>query len=205
MVSDSSGGVDYIEVEDENALEVVNVPAEVVKLRVRGKDFDEIAAELSLNSTERAREIFFDAMRRSYANSSPEELRFLQLKRMESLVDTLWDTVKQGDLVSEGRQTANLIKIIEEINKLMGLHRDPLVEAQVRLTEVQIEMIYQTMALMRAEMLQRALDGLRPVTDQLEATDSERVRVALESSWADWHQESMARAIEQAVVPDKEV
>lgn len=205
MVSDSSGGADYIEVEDENALEVVNVPAEVVKLRVRGKDFDEIAAELSLNSTERAREIFFDAMRRSYANSSPEELRFLQLKRMESLVDTLWDTVKQGDLVSEGRQTANLIKIIEEINKLMGLHRDPLVEAQVRLTEVQIEMIYQTMALMRAEMLQRALDGLRPVTDQLEATDSERVRVALESSWADWHQESMARAIEQAVVPDKEV
>lgn len=204
-MSDFSGGADYIEVEDENALEVVNVPAEVVRLRVRGKDFDEIATELSLVSTERAREIFFDAMRRSYANSSPEELRFLQLKRMESLVDTLWDTVKQGDLVSEGRQTANLIKIIEEINKLMGLHRDPLVEAQVRLTEVQIDMIYQTMALMRAEMLQRALDGLRPVTDQLEATDSERVRVALESSWADWHQESMARAIEQAVVPDKEV
>ena len=187
----------------EDALEVVNVPAEVVQLRVRGRDFDEIAAELGLESTERAREIFFDAMRRNYANSSPEEMRFLQLKRLESLVDVLWDTVKQGDTLSEGRQTANLIKIIEEINKLMGLHRDPLVEAQVKLTEAQVELIYQTMAMMRAEMLQRALDGLRPVTDALSATDSERVRVAVESSWADWHQESMATALEHVVIPDK--
>lgn len=194
----------FDEMEDDTGLEITDVPSEVVKLRVRGKDFPEIADALNLISAERAREIFFEYMRKSYANSSPEEMRFLQLKRMESLVDILWGTVKEGDVVSEGRQTANLIKIIEEINKLMGLHRDPLLEAQVKLTEAQIDLVYQTMALMRAEMLQRALDGLRPVTNMLPAVDSERVRVAVESGWADWHQQSMARALEQTVIPDKE-
>lgn len=194
----------FDEMEDDTGLEITDVPSEVVKLRVRGKDFPEIADALNLISAERAREIFFEYMRKAYANSSPEEMRFLQLKRMESLVDILWGTVKEGDVISEGRQTANLIKIIEEINKLMGLHRDPLLEAQVKLTEAQIDLVYQTMALMRAEMLQRALDGLRPVTNMLPAVDSERVRVAVESGWADWHQQSMARALEQTVIPDKE-
>lgn len=194
----------FDDAEDDDGLAIVDVPSEVVKLRVRGKDFPDIADRLNLVSAERAREIFFEYMRKSYANSSPEEMRFLQLKRMESLVDILWGTVKEGDLVTEGRQTANMIKIIEEINKLMGLHRDPLLEAQVKLTEAQIDLVYQTMALMRAEMLQRALDGLRPVTNTLPAVDSERVRVAVESGWADWHQQSMARALEQTVIPEKE-
>lgn len=188
--------------DDEFSMKVVDVRKEVVRLRVRGKDFGEIADELNLASAERAREIFFDHMQRSYSESTPEEMRFLQLKRLESMIDFLWDIVKVGDAVSEGKQTANVIKIIEEINKLMGLHKDPLVEAQVRLTEAQISVIYETMAAMRTEMLMRALDGLRPVTNKLDAADAERVRVAIESGWATWHQEAATYALENATTKE---
>lgn len=188
--------------DDEFSMKVVDVRKEVVRLRVRGKDFSEIADELNLASAERAREIFFEHMQRSYSESSPEEMRFLQLKRLESMIDFLWDIVKVGDAASEGKQTANVIKIIEEINKLMGLHKDPLVEAQVRLTEAQISVIYETMAAMRTEMLMRALDGLRPVTNKLDAADAERVRVAIESGWATWHQEAATYALENATTKE---
>ena len=190
--------------DDEFSMRVVDVRQEVVRLRVRGKDFSEIADELNLASAARAREIFFEHMQRSYAESSPEEMRFLQLKRLESMIDFLWDIVKVGDAASEGKQTANVIKIIEEINKLMGLHKDPLVEAQVRLTEAQISVIYETMALMRTEMLNRALDGIRSVTNKLDAIDAERVRVAIESGWATWHQEAAAYALENATTKEDE-
>ena len=188
--------------DDEFSMKVVDVRKEVVRLRVRGKDFGEIADELNLASAERAREIFFEHMQRSYSESSPEEMRFLQLKRLESMIDFLWDIVKVGDAASEGKQTANVIKIIEEINKLMGLHKDPLVEAQVRLTEAQISVIYETMALMRTEMLNRALDGIRSVTNKLDAIDAERVRVAIESGWATWHQEAATYALENATTKE---
>lgn len=190
------------EADDEFSMKVVDVRKEVVRLRVRGKDFSEISDELNLASAERAREIFFEHMQRSYSESSPEEMRFLQLKRLESMIDFLWDIVKVGDAASEGKQTANVIKIIEEINKLMGLHKDPLVEAQVRLTEAQISVIYETMAAMRTEMLMRALDGLRPVTNKLDAADAERVRVAIESGWATWHQEAATYALENATTKE---
>ncbi|UWS60245.1 hypothetical protein N2384_19935 [Bacillus paralicheniformis] len=190
------------EADDEFSMKVVDVRKEVVRLRVRGKDFSEISDELNLASAERAREIFFEHMQRSYSESSPEEMRFLQLKRLESMIDFLWDIVKVGDAASEGKQTANVIKIIEEINKLMGLHKDPLVEAQVRLTEAQISVIYETMAAMRTEMLVRALDGLRPVTNKLDAADAERVRVAIESGWATWHQEAATYALENATTKE---
>ncbi len=190
------------EADDEFSMKVVDVRKEVVRLRVRGKDFSEISDELNLASAERARDIFFEQMQRSYSESSPEEMRFLQLKRLESMIDFLWDIVKVGDAASEGKQTANVIKIIEEINKLMGLHKDPLVEAQVRLTEAQISVIYETMAAMRTEMLMRALDGLRPVTNKLDAADAERVRVAIESGWATWHQEAATYALENATTKE---
>ena len=51
--------------DDEFSMKVVDVRQEVVRLRVRGKDFSEIADELNLASAERAREIFFDHMQRS--------------------------------------------------------------------------------------------------------------------------------------------
>ena len=47
------------------------------------------------------------------------------------MIGMLYSTVEAGDQFSEGRQTANMLKVIEEINKLLGLHRDPLRDAQV--------------------------------------------------------------------------
>lgn len=182
----------------DDELEVVDTTAEIVRMRVRGKDFPEIAEELGLVSAERAREKFLEHVRAAYAASSDEEMRFLQLKRLESMVDFLWDNIKDRgeDGLTDAKQTANLLKVIEEINSLMGLHRDPLVEAQVRLTEAQTDLLYQLMAGMRMEMLQRALDGLRPVTNDLTPEVSERVRVAVESGWATWYEEAVTVALE---------
>lgn len=74
----------------------------------------------------------------------------------------------------------------------------------MRLTEAQISVIYETMALMRTEMLNRALDGIRSVTNKLDAIDAERVRVAIESGWATWHQEAAAYALENATTKEDE-
>jgi hypothetical protein len=46
------------------------------------------------------------------------------------------------------------------------------------------------------------LDGLRPVTNKLDAADAERVRVAIESGWATWHQEAATYALENATTKE---
>lgn len=177
-----------------SGLEVVDTTREIVNMRVRGKDFGQIADKLGMTAA-RAREKFLEYMHEAYADSDDVEMRFLQLKRLEKMVDFLWDQVAAGDALTEGKQTANLIKVIEEINKLMGLHRDQLADAQVKLAEAQTALVYEVMSTMRSAMLDRALEDLRPATRNLDATDAERIRSQIESSWARWHQAAMSEAV----------
>lgn len=176
------------------SLEIVDTTREIVNMRVRGKDFGQIGDKLGMTAA-RAREKFLEYMHEAYADSDEVEMRFLQLKRLEKMIDFLWDQVSEGDALSEGKQTANMIKVIEEINKLMGLHRDQLAEAQVKLTEAQTALVYEVLSGMRQTMLNRALEDLRPHTQVLEAAEAERIRSAIESNWASWHQSAVSEAV----------
>ena len=177
-----------------SSLEVVDTTREIVNMRVRGKDFSQIADKLGMTAA-RAREKFLEYMHEAYADSDEVELRFLQLKRMEKMIDFLWDQVAAGDALSEGKQTANMIKVIEEINKLMGLHRDHLKDAQVKLTEAQTAQVYEVMASMRTGLLDKVLEGVRPETRMMEASQAERLRSVLESHWAGWYERSVGEAV----------
>ena len=129
----------------------VDARQEVVRLRLRGTQPQAVADELGL-TVEEVHTFFREFLERNYTDLGEVEMRLTQLARLESMVNMLWSTVEAGDQLSEGRQTANMLKVIEEINKLLGLHRDPLRDAQVQLTKVQTELVHLVMTELRTRM-----------------------------------------------------
>lgn len=174
----------------------VDPAQEVVDRRVKGETFVDIGAALQL-PPERCAQLFHEYLHDSYGNVSDVEMRLTQLKRLESLLSYLWDMVRSGDALTEGRQTANAIKIIEQINALMGLHRDPLRDAQVELTKAQTELLYGILVHMRTAMLDRLVEGLRPLLGEgsgISIEVSEHLRSYIEAHWPRWHADAVTES-----------
>lgn len=168
----------------------------IVDLRVKGETFVDIAHQVGLPA-ERCAEIFHKYLHESYSGVSEVEMRLTQLKRLESLLSYLWDIVRSGDAMTEGRQTANAIKIIEQINVLMGVHRDPLRDAQVELTKAQTDLLYGVLTHMRMVMLEHVNNGLRQAFAAhagVSEDAGEYLREYLESKWPSWHAVSVNEA-----------
>ena len=125
-------------------MKTVDARAEVVRLRLRGATPQSVAEELGLR-LEEVQTFFREFLQNNYSDLGEIEMRLTQLARLEAMVGMLYSTVEAGDQFSEGRQTANMLKVIEEINKLLGLHRDPLRDAQVQLTKAQTELVHLVM------------------------------------------------------------
>lgn len=184
-------------------VEHVDPRTEVIRRRVRGQPYEVISADLGL-SLERVKEYFRSFLADNYSDLGEVELRLTQLARLERMVDFLWDTVQAGDLSTEGKQTANLLKVIEALNELMGLNRDPLRDAQVQLTQVQTELVHTVLAEVRAHMLSKTLQGVREViistSEGVEPQVVERVvetsRSALEAGWSDWFAQASEKSVE---------
>ena len=178
-------------------VEPVDARQEVIKLRVRGQTYERIASKLGLE-VESVKRYWREFLVTNYSDLGEVELRLTQLARLERMVDMVWDLVELGgDIVTEGKQTANLIKIIDSINELMGLHRDPLKEAQVQLTKAQTDLMHMIMSELRGVMLMQALEGVRSTTDRLGlAPDAaELLRTEIETQWSEWY----AKATEKTV------
>lgn len=174
----------------------VDPAQEVVDRRVKGETFADIGAALQL-PPERCAQLFHEYLNDSYGNISDVEMRLTQLKRLESLLSYLWDIVRSGDALTEGRQTANAIKIIEQINTLMGLHRDPLRDAQVELTKAQTELLYGVLVHMRTALLDRLVEGLRPLLTTeagVPIETSEHLRSYIEAHWPRWHADAVTES-----------
>lgn len=172
-------------------MEAVDARKEAVRLRLRGASPEAVAAQLSL-TTEEVTAFFREYLINNYSTVGEVEMRLTQLARLESMVSMLWSTVEAGDQFTEGRQTANMLKVIEEINKLMGAYRDPLRDAQVQLTKAQTEQVYMVMTELRARLLERVLGGVRQVADseQLEGEIVEQLGIKVESNYAEWFTEA---------------
>lgn len=165
----------------------VDARQEVVRLRLRGTQPQAVADELGL-TVEEVHTFFREFLQRNYTDLGEVEMRLTQLARLESMVNMLWSTVEAGDQLSEGRQTANMLKVIEEINKLLGLHRDPLRDAQVQLTKVQTELVHLVMTELRTRMLTQVMQGVRGILDAEDTSEqvTEAITVAVDSSWSEW-------------------
>lgn len=184
-------------------VEHVDPRTEVIKRRLRGKSYESISADLGL-SLDKVKDYFRAFLADNYSDLGEVELRLTQLARLEKMVDFLWDTVQAGDLSTEGKQTANLLKVIEALNDLMALHRDPLRDAQVQLTQVQTELVHTVLSELRMHLLTNALHGLREViTGSAEGVDpqvTERLvevsRTRLEASWSEWFANASDKSVQ---------
>jgi len=88
------------------------------------------------------------------------QLRQLQLRRLEHIIDALWDQVMEGDTFSQGRTTKNLIDTINQISELMDLKRDRLRDEQIRLTQAQTLLVTATIEAVRVKALADVLEAL---------------------------------------------
>lgn len=165
----------------------VDARQEVVRLRLRGTQPQAVADELGL-TVEEVHAFFREFLQRNYTDLGEVEMRLTQLARLESMVNMVWNTVEAGDQLTEGRQTANMLKVIEEINNLLGLHRDPLRDAQVQLTKAQTELVHLVMTELRARMLTQVMQGVRGIldTEDLPGPVVEAITTAVDSSWSEW-------------------
>lgn len=184
-------------------VEHVDPRTEVIKRRLRGQPYETISADLGL-TTEQVKDYFRSFLVDNYSDLGEVELRLTQLARLEKMVDFLWDTVQAGDLSSEGKQTANLLKVIEALNELMGLNRDPLRDAQVQLTQAQTELVHTVLAEVRGQMLTHTLQGVREVIVQCSRGMDQAVveqtlevsRNMLEAAWSDWFASASEKSVE---------
>lgn len=169
----------------------VNARDEAIKGRLRGIPTETLARNLGLKNEE-VEEYFRDYLEENYSRLGEVEMRLMQLARLESLINVLVDRVNNIHLDEEGKQAAVLLKVIEAINNLMGLHRDPLRQAQVDLTRAQTELVHTMMAELRGQMLERTMAGVRAVLREFDLREDqvELVRTGLESAWGGWFRDA---------------
>lgn len=97
-------------------IQAKQVANEAVKLRIAGKTFREIAEILHYNSQQAA----FDAVKRTLiatAREPADELRSLELERLDELWQVAFGKAKEGDLSAQ----QSCIRILERRARLVGL------------------------------------------------------------------------------------
>lgn len=153
----------------------------LVGLRARGLNWYQIEKETGIDPAYAAM-VVNDYLLSNYNRSSALEMRMLQLVRLESIVNALWPQVMSGDLITEGKQTKNLIDTLTTITELMELKKDRLRDEQVELTRVQKDMVHTMLAGVRDQMLSFVEDRLA----RLPRGDEEAVRIRREiaDGWA---------------------
>jgi hypothetical protein len=189
-------------VAEERVVEGVSARKTIVEMRLKGISPELVARKLELSVGE-VNETFRTYLVENYSELGEVEMRLTQMARLESIVSFIWGQVEEGDYASEGRQTKNLLDVIKELNTLLGLHRDPLRDAKVELTNAQRDLAYMIISQMRAELLAFLTQGLRDILGRNGGSAHllEQVRTELEASWGRWY----AEAYDTSVTRMKEV
>ena len=131
----------------------------MVDLAARGMTLAQIAARTGLPEAQAYQRITAK-LETGTSGMSTIQLRQLQLRRLEHIIDALWDQVMEGDTFSQGRTTKNLIDTINQISELMDLKRDRLRDEQIRLTQAQTLLIEAAIDAVRVKALRDVLEAL---------------------------------------------
>lgn len=140
--------------------EVNELTEKMVDLRASGASFAQIAVKTGYPAEECAARVH-DYLTAAYSSTSVVEMRMLQVRRLEMIMNALWQQVMQGDLVLEGKGAANLISAIDKVTELLDLKKDRLRDEQVQLTRAQSHLIMATLDQVRLEMLDRVLNMVK--------------------------------------------
>lgn len=168
----------------------------LVGLRARGRTWKQIEDETSIDA-ERASQLVHEYLVSSYGASTVAEQRMLQLRRLEQIVNALWDQVMHGDALTEGKQTKNLLDTLNMITELLDLKKDRVRDELVQLTKAQTDLVRTILTGVRMELAERVLSEVMavPVTgtaDEVRGT----IRSRVEAGFSGWYAEASQRALE---------
>lgn len=169
----------------------------LVSMRARGYTYAQIEAETSIDAAWAATQInayLFE----NYGATSVAEQRMLQMRRLETIIGALWEQViEQGDFLTEGKQTKNLLDTLNMITELLDLKKDRVKDEVVQLTRAQTELVHLVMSEVRVRMLESLMAvvaGIEPKGSAEEVKAAIRARIGAEFSTM--FAEATERAIE---------
>jgi hypothetical protein len=100
----------------ERRLEAADRQRRALELRKAGKGFDAIAAELGYDSRSGAHKAVMTGLKATLREPA-EELRTLELERLDALLSALWPVALQGDQGAVDR----VLRVMERRSKYLGL------------------------------------------------------------------------------------
>lgn len=128
----------------------------MVDLSARGMTLAQVALKTGL-SPEACHQRMARYLENQASNMSAVQMRMLQLRRLERILDALDDQVMGGDLLTQGRNVKNVIDVLREITDLMDLKKDRLRDEQVRLTQAHTALVLRSLGVPQTVLLQELL------------------------------------------------
>jgi len=107
--------------------DVLDRERRVVELRRSGATFEEIAESVGYANHAGALHAYHRAMKRVLVNAGTEELRQLELSRLDKLQETLWPRAMEGDVPA----VMAILKILDRRAKYLALDAPKRIEKQV--------------------------------------------------------------------------
>lgn len=128
----------------------------MVDLAARGFTLGQISAKTGLSESV-AHTRMTAYLERQATSLSITQMRMLQLRRLERIMNALDDQVMGGDLLTQGRNVKNLIDVIREVTELMDLKKDKLRDEQIRLTQAQTALVLRSLGVPQEILLRELL------------------------------------------------
>lgn len=176
---------------------------ELVTLRAKGRTWAQIEAESGIPAAQAAVRVQ-EYLRNSYSETSVTEARQMQIRRLEMLMGYLWEQVEAGDFLTQGRNTNNLINVIQQVTELLDLKKDRLKDEQIRLTQEQGGLILVILQAVQNTLLNDLLHLLTtsseysPETGKRSISDITALRAVLERDWSGWFADAADKALEDS-------
>lgn len=133
----------------------------MVDLAARGMTLAQIASKVGMSEAV-AHERMSAYLESQATSMSVVQMRMLQLRRLERILDALDDQVMGGDLLTQGRNVKNVLDTIREITDLMDLKKDRLRDEQVRLTQAQTALVLKALGVPQRVLLGELLASWVP-------------------------------------------
>lgn len=130
----------------------------MVDLSARGMTLAQIAAKVGLEPPV-VHERMTSFLENQATSMSIVQMRMLQLRRLERIMNAIDDQVMGGDLLTQGRNVKNLIDVIREVTELMDLKKDRLRDEQVRLTQAQTALVLRSLGVPQQVLLAEILES----------------------------------------------
>jgi hypothetical protein len=176
---------------------------ELVTLRAKGRTWAQIEAESGIPAAQAAVRVQ-EYLRTSYTDTTVTDARQLQIRRLEMLMGYLWEQVEPGDFLTQGRNTTNLINVIQQVTDLLDLKSDRLRDAQIQLTQEQGGLILVLLQAVQATLMEDILSLLTAQSEYNANTGKRGIeditgfRATLERDWSGWFASAADKALDEA-------